>query len=120
METKSQFITEKEKTWAMIVHLSTFSLFIVPAIGAILVPLVIWILKKPDMPFVDYHGKEVLNFNITVLLFSVVAGILCFALIGFLFLPIIFLYWFIFVIIAAIKANEGQYFKYPMTIRFIK
>jgi len=69
---------------------------------------------------VDAHGKESLNFQISLTLYAIIAFFLCFALIGFLLLPLIFLTGLVFVIIATVKANDGEPYRYPLTIRFIK
>lgn len=108
-----------ERTWAMLCHLSVFSAHFIP-LGNIIVPLVIWLIKKEESPFVDFHGKEVLNFQISLIIYFAIAFILIFVLIG---LPMFIALWvfsLIIVIMAAIKANDGQYYKYPLTIRFIK
>ncbi len=108
-----------ERTWGMLCHLVAFSGFIVP-FGTIIGPLVIWLIKKDEMPFVDDQGKESLNFQLTMLIAFVVAGLLCIVLIGFLLLPILVVYVIVVLIIASIKSNDGVKYRYPYTIRFIK
>lgn len=89
-------------------------------IGFLIGPLVLWLVKRGDSPFIDDHGKEAVNFQITMLIYMVVSGVLVIALIGILGLIVFGLMMIIMPIIAGLKANEGQYFRYPMTIRFIK
>ena len=83
-------------------------------------PLIIWLIKKEDAPFVDDHGKEALNFQITVLIAMVVSGFLTLACIGFVLMPVVWTVNIVFCIIAAIKANRGESYRYPLSIRLIK
>lgn len=83
-------------------------------------PLVIWLIKKDDSPFVDRHGKEALNFQLTVLIAMFVSGILTFLCIGFFMMTAVWVVDLIFCIIAAIKASKGEEYRYPLTIRFVK
>lgn len=114
------------RTFCMLVHLSALAALIVP-FGNIIGPLVLWLLKRDQSPEIDEHGKESLNFQISMSIYiaalSAVAFILMFVLIGFLLVPVIailFIIDIVFVIIASIKANDGQMYRYPMTIRFVK
>ena len=108
----------EERQWAMFAHLSALVGVIIP-LGSIIGPLVIWLIKKDTMPFVNDQGKEALNFNITVAIAAIVGWILCFILIGFLVLAVLAIAWLVFVIIATIKANEGTTYRYPFTLRLI-
>lgn len=83
-------------------------------------PLVVWLLKKDDHPFIDQCGKEALNFQISVGIYYVGAMILSVVLIGALLLPVIFIGAFVLTIIAAVKTSKGETYKYPLTIRLIK
>ena len=108
----------EERQWAMFAHLSALVGVIIP-LGSIIGPLVIWLIKKDTMPFVNDQGKEALNFNITVGIAAIVGWILCFILIGFLVLAVLAIGWLVFVIIATIKANEGTTYRYPFTLRLV-
>ena len=110
---------KEERTWGMFCHLIVFAGFIIP-FASIIGPLVIWIIKKDDMPFVEDQGKESLNFQITMMLATIVSALLMFVLIGFLLIFVVLIFQFILIIIASIKANEGVYYRYPLSIRFIK
>jgi len=112
-------ISQDQRQWAMFTHLSALVGLLIP-LGSILGPLIMWQVKKNDMPFVDEQGKEALNFQITVFIAVVVCIILMFVLIGMLLLPLVGLAALIFTIIAGIKANNGEHYRYPMTIRLIK
>jgi len=107
-----------ERQWAMFSHLSALIGLIIP-FGSIVGPLVIWLIKKDTMPFVNDQGKEALNFNITVAIAAIVGWILCFILIGFLVLAVVFVAWLVLVIIGTIKANEGTAYRYPFTLRLV-
>ncbi|MDQ6422187.1 DUF4870 domain-containing protein [Paenibacillus sp. LHD-117] len=111
--------SKEEKTYGMLCHLLAFSTFIIP-LGSVLGPLVIWLIKKDQSPYVDAHGKESLNFQISIFIYGIIAGILCFVIIGFFLLAAIGIFWLIVVIIASVRANEGSFYRYPLTIRFFK
>ena len=116
-------IPSEYRTWGMLTHLSTFAGSFVgfPFLG----PLVMWLIKKDEHPFVDHHGKEALNFNLSLLLYLVVGGLLSVLTLGIgliVFLPgllVGLVVWVVFSIQAAIKANNGEGYRYPLTIRFI-
>jgi len=101
------------RTIAMLCHL-------LGVFTSILVPLILWIVKKDDDSFIDDQGKEALNFQITLLGGYFAAGILSIVGIGLLLFPLLYLYNLIFGIIAALKANEGEKYRYPFAIRLIK
>ena len=107
------------KQWAMFAHLSALVGYLIP-FGSIIGPLVVWQIKKNEMPFVDDQGKEALNFQITIAILAIVAFILVFVLIGVLLLGALAIVDLIFIIIGAIAANNGQTYRYPFSFRFIK
>lgn len=111
-------ISQDEKTWGMLAHLSSLSGFIVP-FGSLLGPLIVWLVKRDTMPFVADQGKEALNFNITVLLAALVSCILMFVLIGFLLLAVVVVGWLVLTIMATIESNKGVAFRYPFTLRLV-
>ncbi|UCC97748.1 MAG: DUF4870 domain-containing protein [Phycisphaerales bacterium] len=117
-----QEINRDARMWAMFCHLAGLGglLPIVPVIGSIIAPLVIWQIKKDEFEFVDDQGKEAVNFQISILIYALVAGLLCFACIGFFLLPVVYVFDLVFLLIAGIKANNGEHYRYPLTIRFIK
>ena len=83
-------------------------------------PLLIWLLKKDESAFIDFHGKEYLNFIISYTVYSLVASLLMLVLIGFILLPIIGIMAFVFTIIAAVKAYNGEIYHFPLVFRIIK
>jgi uncharacterized Tic20 family protein len=107
------------KTWGMVCHLAALAGFIVP-FGNIAGPLIVWQLKKEQFPFVADQGKESLNFQITVSIAIVVSIGLAFILIGLLLLPLIGIANIVFVIIAALKASNGDSYRYPFALRLVK
>jgi uncharacterized Tic20 family protein len=109
---------KQERTWGMLCHLSALAAFIFP-LGNIFGPLIVWLVKKDESPFVDDQGKESLNFQISFTIYCIFAAILAVILIGFILLIALGIAFLILVIIAAVKANEGEKFRYPFTIRLI-
>mgnify|MGYP001241935608 CR=1 FL=1 len=108
----------EERQWATFAHLAALAGFVVP-FGNIVGPLVIWLIKKETMPFVDEQGKEAVNFNITVAIAAIVCWLLVFVLIGFLLLPALIITWLVFVILATVKANAGEHYRYPIALRLV-
>ncbi len=111
--------TAEERQWAMFCHVSAMLLYCT-VIGGFIGPLVIWLVKRDAMPFVDDQGRETLNFQITILLALVGAGILMIVVIG---IPIFFgllLFHFIATIVAAVKSSEGVLYRYPFCWRVIR
>src|SRR6476660_7289805 len=107
------------RTWCVMCHASALAGIFLHALGHFFGPLIVWLLKRGESPEIDAHGKESLNFQISMLIYDVIAGILCFILIG---IPILIILWVlnaVLVIIASIKASEGKFYRYPFTIRLI-
>jgi uncharacterized protein len=156
-------LTKHERNLSAIIHASTFSKYFIP-FGNFILPLILWTANKKEHAFVDYNGKQALNFQISMLLYSIITGLITIPFfIG--FWPDLFdwdlfgfhrlsdinnlnihidsddfrfgrLFWpvgisgvfqvglavvnIVFTILATIRTNEGEYFKYPFTIKFIK
>lgn len=159
----TESLSKHEKTLSAAIHASTLSRFFIP-FGNFLLPLVLWLANKKELPFVDYNGKQALNFQISLLLYSVILGAISIPfLLGFFpaildggilswnefhnhldfnfnfdrdFLNLSRFIWpvgiagliqaalfvinIVYTILATIRTNEGQYFTYPLTIKFIK
>jgi uncharacterized protein len=107
------------RQWAMFLHLSLLAGFLVPFAGLI-VPIVIWQLKKEELPGIDVHGKVVVNWIISGIIYMIASGLLIFVLIGIPLLIALCIVGVVFPIIGAIKANDGIVWKYPLTITFLK
>lgn len=110
----------EERNWAVICHLSALAGVVVWGIGIVLGPLIVWLVKKDTLPFVEEQGKEALNFQITVFLAGVVCTALVFLLIGVPMLAALAVFDLVFIIIAAVKTSEGVSYRYPFTLRLIK
>jgi uncharacterized protein len=107
------------RTWCVLCHASALLGLFFHFFGHLLGPLLVWLIKRDASPQIDANGKESLNFQISMLIYDVIAGILCLVLIG---IPILIALWIlntVFVIIASVKTSEGQFYRYPFTIRFL-
>jgi uncharacterized protein len=113
-------MTNDEKMWGMFCHLSALVALLGVPFGNLLGPLVVYLIKRDEYSFVNSQGKESLNFQISVIIYYAIAGVLCLILIGFVLLGIIFLFHIIYTVIASIKAHNGEHYHYPLTIRFLK
>lgn len=117
-------LSSDERTWALVGHLSAFSAF-VTVIGAVVGPLIVWLVKRDSLPFAAEQAKEALNFNITVAIGFIALTVFTIMTLGvgvLLAWPAgvaLFIAWIVLTIIAAIKANEGVAYRYPFTLRLI-
>ena len=105
------------RQWAMFCH---FAAFLVIPFGNLLGPLIVWQIKKDLDPFVDAQGKEALNFQISVALAALLCFLLMVVVIGFPLLLLVSIAALVLTIIAGIKANEGQAYRYPFAWRLVK
>ncbi len=111
--------TPEEKQMGMFIHLSRLLDAFVFPVGAI-VTIVLWQTQKDKMPALDMHGKAATNWLISSFIYSVICFILMFFLVGFILFPILWVLMIVFPIIAGIKANNGELWEYPLTIKFLK
>ncbi len=109
---------EEENKWAMFAHIGTFSSMFVP-LGNFLAPIIIWQLKKNESEFVVDQAKEALNFQITLIIYMLISFLLVFIFIGFFLIFGLVLFNLIIVIVAGVKANNGEFYRYPMCLRLI-
>jgi hypothetical protein len=109
---------QDERTYAMLAHLSALAGFIIP-FGNIIGPVVVWSIYKDKSSYVDFHGKQSINFQITISIAYIISFILIFVLIGILFLAVLGILSLVFTIIAGIKANNNESYKYPFSFTFI-
>jgi len=112
--------TPEARQWAMFCHYAAFFWFLVPMIGNVIGPLIVWQLKKDLDPFVNEQGKEALNFQITFSLAMIVCGILAWVVIGFPLMLLVSISALVLTIIAGIKANAGEAYRYPVCWRVVK
>ena len=115
------------RMWMMLCHASAFAGFIIPGVGHIVGPLLVWLLKRDEAKEIDAHGKESVNYQLSMFIYTAVLSVVCFilmfVLIGFLLIPLLALLYIadiVLVIIASIQANDGRLYRYPLTIRLIK
>lgn len=94
-------------------------IYVISFFTAFIGPIIIWLLKKDSSAFVDYHGREYLNFLISYTVYGIIAGIAVVILIGFVLLPIVGIAAFVFTIIGAVKAYEGEYYRMPFIFRIL-
>jgi uncharacterized Tic20 family protein len=120
-------IDKEQRKWAMFCHLTGLAGLspLLPVIGGVVAPLIIWQLKADEFPFVAEQGRRATNFQLSMLLYVSVGIIISFAsIVGAFLVPVLFSIYglidVIFVLIAAVKANKGQHYRYPFSIRFFK
>lgn len=112
-------LTRDERNWAMLSHLlALVGYFLIP-FGNVAAPLIIYLMKKDESPFVADQSKESLNFQISVCIYALISGVLVLILIGFLLLAVVVVAAAILTIIASVKAANGETYRYPLTIRLI-
>ncbi|GHV32304.1 hypothetical protein FACS1894177_08260 [Bacteroidia bacterium] len=112
---RSPYLGMSENSYVALMHISQ----ILPGLG-FFAPLILWILNKDNNARINASGKEIINFIISMVIYAVVSAILCIILVGFFLLGLIAVLQIACAIIAAIKANNGDDYVYPMTIRFLK
>jgi len=110
-------ISSDENIWSMFIHLSLLCGFIFPFFGLI-VPVILWQVKKNESQVIDKHGRIVVNWIITEIILSIMFGILCLLLVGIPLLAALIVLGIVFPIIGGIKANNGEAWSYPFSIKF--
>jgi uncharacterized Tic20 family protein len=113
-------VDSDSRMWAMLAHLSALSAYLT-GFGGILGPLIVWLAKKDSLPFVDDQGKESLNFQISMLIYHLLGAVLIFCFfIGIPVLVVLSAINIALIVVAALKANNGEAYRYPLTLRLIK
>jgi uncharacterized Tic20 family protein len=105
------------RQWAMIAHLSALAGLVIGLNW--LGPLIVYLVKKDEHPFIADQSREALNFNLSVFIYLIASAILIILVIGILLLPAVAIAWLILTIIAAVRANNGEPYRYPLTIRLV-
>lgn len=108
------------RSWCAFAHASALLGVFLHFPGHVIPPLIVWLAKRDDSPEIDAHAKEALNFQISMLIYNAVAAVFCLVLVGFVFLAILWVLNAVLVIVAAIQASDGKFYRYPFTIRFIE
>lgn len=113
-------VSKQEQNWAMLCHLSALSGFLFP-FGNLIGPLVVWLLKRAEMPQVEHHGKESLNFQISVTIAALICIPLMFVLIGFALIFVVAIGALVLTVMATVKVSNGDFgYRYPFTLRLLK
>ena len=126
MTEANEELSKDSRMWAMFCHLAGLAGFVIPVvISGIIAPLIIWQIKKDEHPFIDENGKEAVNFQISISLYMVIGIVACLVTcIGAVLIPFLAvalgIFDLVFLLIAALKANNGEHYRYPICIRFIK
>lgn len=112
------YASNDERTWAMLCHLSALAGYIIP-FGNFIAPLVIWIIKKDEYAEVNKQGKDALNFQLSMLIYLIIGGILTMILVGFLVLLALAIFNLVVIITATVKSNNGERYTYPLALKII-
>ncbi len=116
-EKSSELLGMTPSTYAMVMHLSQYAAYVVPFAGVI-IPIGMWLYARDNNEFVNEHGRDLMNFLISCVIYGFVGFILCFVLIGFVLLAVLGLIILILPIFGAIAASKGESYRYPLTIKF--
>lgn len=124
----AQGVTDDDKTYAVLMHLSVLAHLVLPYIS-LAIPIIMWLTRKDRSVFIDDHGREAINFQISVTIYSfvlpIIGVIIMFLTLGLgviLLIPLVFLPYVLAIVgmvMAIVRTNKGEYFRYPMTIRFL-
>jgi uncharacterized protein len=106
-----------ERMWAMLCHLSAFAFFLIPLLGGVLGPLAVWLLKREEYPLVADQGRESVGFQLSLLVYGLVAGVLVMPFFGPLILLAVAVFGIAMVVVASVKASEGTAYRYPLSLR---
>jgi uncharacterized Tic20 family protein len=111
--------TPEQRQMGLFLHLSQLASLVVPVAG-IVAPIVIWQTQKDKIPALDAHGKMVVNWMLSELIYGFVSVVLMFVLVGFLTMLAVVVMGIVFPVVGAVKANNGEFWEYPLTIKFLK
>ena len=114
----NESLDKDDLNWGMLAHLAGFAGFMIP-LGNIIGPLVVYLIYRDKSTYVANHGKEALNFQISIMIYFIVSFILCFVFVGFVLLAVVGILQLVYTIIAAVDASKGKNYSYPLTFRFI-
>ena len=112
-------VDESARTTAAAAHLSTFAGLIVP-FGSVIGPLTVWLTRRHRDPFIDQAGREALNFGISIAIYGSVLLVAALMLVGIPLLMVGVIAWVVLASLAAVKASQGQAYRYPLTLRLVR
>jgi uncharacterized Tic20 family protein len=110
---------QRVRNTAAAAHLSTFAGLVLP-FGSVIGPLAVWLTRRDRDPFIDDAGREALNFGISIAVYGLVMLVAALMLVGIPFLIVGVVAWVVLASLAAVKANQGQSYRYPLTMRFVR
>ena len=114
-------MSKDEKMWGMFCHLAALAGFIGVPFANVLGPLIVWLIKKDDMPFVNDQGRESLNFQISMAIYALIClPLVCLGGLGIILAAAVGVFDLVMVIIASIESNKGKSYRYPLCIRLVK
>lgn len=105
--------SNEEKTFSLLIYILSF-------FTAIIGPLIIWLLKRNESEFIDYHGKEYFNLVISFFVYEIIAALSVIILIGAILVPLVSITFIVFIILGAVKSYQGEYYRFPFIFRIIK
>lgn len=111
--------TDDQKTYAMLMHLSLLLAAPAPFLS-IVAPVIMWQVKKPGSRFIDDHGREAVNFHLSMLIYMLASALLMFVVIGVVLLPAVYALGIVGIVLSSIAARHGEYYRYPMCLRFLR
>lgn len=114
-----QAVNRDERLWVTLCHVSAAAGYFT-FVGFVLGPLIVWLIKKDQYPAVNDQGKEALNFQISMVIYYMVSALLALVFVGFILMAAIFIFQLVEIIIASVKANNGEMHRYPLIIRFVQ
>jgi uncharacterized Tic20 family protein len=112
-------VDQAVRNTAVVAHLSTFAGLVLP-FGSVIGPLAVWLTRRNEDPFIDDAGREALNFGISIASYGLVMLVAALMLIGIPFLIVGLVAWVVLASLAAAKASQGQGYRYPLTMRFVR
>jgi uncharacterized protein len=112
-------VDQEVRNTAVAAHLSTFAGLVVP-FGSVIGPLAVWLTRRDRDPFIDDAGREALNFGISIAIYGVVALVGALMLVGIPLLIAGVIAWVVLASLAAVKASQGQSYRYPLTLRLVR
>ncbi|WP_372806595.1 DUF4870 domain-containing protein [Pontiella sp.] len=111
-------LSSDESVWGVLIHLSQFGGYLIP-LGGWLLPICLWLIKRNDSETIDRHGRIVINWIISQLIYGILFTLLCFVLIGIPLLIVLGIVAFVYPIVGAVKASSGEVWDYPGNLRFL-
>lgn len=115
----SPFFGMSENSYLALMHISQLGGYVLPCLG-FFAPLILWMLNKDKSARVNVAGKEIINFIVTMVIYAIISAVLCLIFVGFFLLGLVAVLQIACAVIAAIKANNGENYVYPITIQFLK